>query len=167
MTTGDMSMRRKHCSLIRALRTDPRVLQRFWKQVLPSANANDCWEWIGGRTPAGNPSFRIGGRSVAASHVMWFTAVGELPEGGRVKRQCGNTQCVRPTHLAWALSPMLERAVESLDDGYVALAGHAFVPDGGAPPDPRSLRAAVAPTGSSPDAAQRRESDTGETADAA
>ena len=136
-------MKRPHWSVVRALRNDPQVLERFWKFVQVSDGENDCWEWIGGVTTGGYPSFRIAGRSIAASHVTWFAEAGEFPEGGRVKRRCGNVRCVRPTHLAWALSQLLERAVESLDDGYVALPGHAFVPDGRAPRDPRVLRAAA------------------------
>jgi hypothetical protein len=142
-------MRRKHSSVVRALRNDPRVLQRFWTQVRLSADEQDCWQWIGAVTPGGYPSFRIAGRSIAASHVTWFTAVGELPEGGRVKRRCGNALCVRPTHLAWALSPMLERTIQSLGDGYVPLAGHVFLPAARAPRDPRVLRTAVSGTGTS------------------
>ena len=133
-------MRRRHSSLIRALRDDPRVLQRFWKYVQLTDDANDCWVWTGPLAPGGYPAFRIAGRSLAASHVTWFTEVGELPEGGRVKRQCGNVLCVRPTHLAWALSPVLQRAVESIGDGYLEPGGHAFTPGGRRPCDPRFLR---------------------------
>jgi len=139
-------MQRTHWSVVRALRNDPRVLERFWTHVRVNEGEDACWDWTGGVTPGGYPSFRIAGRSIAASHVTWFASAGEFPEGGRVKRMCGNVACVRPTHLAWALSPLLERAVESFDEGYVTLPGHAFVPGTRDPHDPRVLRAAVSPT---------------------
>jgi hypothetical protein len=137
-------MQRKHTSIVRALRNDPKVLQRFWRSVRLTDDAKDCWEWVGPFGPGGYPTFRVAGRTIAASHVTWFTAMGELPEGGRLNRQCGNPNCVRPNHLAWALSRTMEHAIESLRDGYVALPGHAFTPAERGPRDPRVLRAIVA-----------------------
>jgi hypothetical protein len=161
-------MQRIHWSVVRALRNDPRVLERFWTHVRVNEGADACWEWTGGVTLGGYPSFRIAGRSIAASHVTWFVSAGEFPEGGRVKRLCGNVACVRPTHLAWALSSLLERAVESFDDGYVTLPGHAFVPGTRDPRDPRVLRAAVSPTDApSRDAEQAHDDTADDTAAAA
>ena len=136
-------MQRKNGSIVRALRNDPTVLQRFWTQVRLTDDAHDCWEWLGPTGPAGYPTFRIAGHSIAASHVTWFTTVGELPEGGRVNRRCGNPLCVRPNHLAWALSRTMERVLESLGDGYVSVPGHTFAPAKREPRDPRVLRAPV------------------------
>lgn len=154
-------MRRKHWTVIRALRNDPRVLQRFWKLVQLTDDASSCWEWIGAVSPAGYPSFRIAGRSIAASHVTWFTSVGEFPEGGRLKLRCGNPRCVRPIHLAWALSRTMERAVEALGDGYLPLAGHGFVAVGRAPHDPRVMRSpTLSAAMPSPDGAREPNDDT-------
>jgi hypothetical protein len=143
-------MHRKHHSVVRALRNNPAVLQRFWQLVKMTDDPRECWEWLGPLGPGGYPTFHVAGRTIAASHVTWFTSSGEFPEGGRVNRRCGNSRCVRPNHLVWALSQKMERLLESLADGYVALPGHTLTPTQRSPLDPRVLRALAASESESP-----------------
>jgi len=145
-------MRRKHYTIVRALRNNPAVLQRFWQLVKMTDDPSECWEWLGPLGPGGYPTFHIAGRTIVASHVTWFTSAGEFPEGGRVNRRCGNARCVRPDHLVWAMSQKMERMLESLEEGYVALSGHPLAPRQRSPLEPRVLRALESPavSGSEP-----------------
>jgi HNH endonuclease len=81
----------------------PEVAERFWAKV-PNMNQPDgCWEWHGAITQRGYGLhyFRDPNTSraamVLAHRVAFYLWNGRLPK--YVIHGCGNTQCVRPTHL--------------------------------------------------------------------
>lgn len=68
----------------------------FWKRVNKNGpsicpDLGRCWNWIGG------DRFWFGKHFWRAVQVSWFLAHG--PWSGMVERICGNSSCVRPTHL--------------------------------------------------------------------
>jgi hypothetical protein len=138
-------MRKVSNAVVRALNEDARVLDRFWANVDTSASERGCWEWRGNLRNQEYPTLFIGNHSIAAVHVAWFTATGEIPTGGRVYRTCDNLRCVRPEHLAWALSRRSEHQVDARDDGYVARSGVAVPKEDRLPWHPRVWRYIAAP----------------------
>ena len=74
--------------------------QRFNKYV---RRTKKCWLWIG--TPKSRYGrFRINGKHDYAHRVAYLMWVGGLEEGSVVHHTCGNSKCVRPTHLQ-AITP--------------------------------------------------------------
>ena len=138
-------MRKVSKTVVRALIEDARVLDRFWSKVDTIDSESGCWEWLGHLRNQEYPTLFIGNHSIAAVHVAWFIATGEIPTGGRIYRVCDNLRCVRPEHLAWALSRRSEHQVDAQDEGYVARSGVAVPIEERLPWHPRVLRYVAAP----------------------
>ena len=85
-------------------RTAVPAAERFWKKVANPDTKTGCRLWTGG-TQQRDGSYRgifwVGGDppTVSAHRFMWTLMFGEIPEGKQVRRTCGNTQCVEPSHL--------------------------------------------------------------------
>src|SRR4051812_46656624 len=126
----------------RALRRDPRIMVRFWSQVTRHERQEKCWEWHGSVSAKGQPSFHVGQRSVAPSHLSWFWSTGELPTCGRIERLCENPRCVRPRHLGWLVGRAAERHALAETDGYLSLPGVAIAVDDPELRMPRMMRLA-------------------------
>jgi hypothetical protein len=70
------------------------VNRRFWKRV-EVGGPEECWTWKGLTGSDGTPEFR--GR--AAWLRAYELARGPVPARARVRRLCGNPNCVNPDHL--------------------------------------------------------------------
>jgi len=69
--------------------------ERFNKYVRRTPK---CWEWTGtGDSLYGN--FRFQGRTYYAHRYAYASWVGQIEDGMVIHHKCGNTRCVRPTHL--------------------------------------------------------------------
>lgn len=86
------------------------VEQRFNKYV---RRTRKCWHWTG--TPKNRyGKFYVDGRREYAHRVAYQLWVGDLPDYAVVHHTCGNSKCVRPSHLqaitqANNVAEMLER----------------------------------------------------------
>ncbi|HKG94666.1 MAG TPA: HNH endonuclease [Gemmatimonadaceae bacterium] len=137
-------MKQLPLEVVRAVQHDERVLERFWSYV-DTDSEGGCWEWRGPVTHGDYPRLIIGRFSIPAARVAWFTATGELPVGGRVFHNCQNPLCVRPEHLAWAVSQRTERVLNALGDGYLTASGVPVVTPAQRARMPRVLRYVSAP----------------------
>ncbi len=72
--------------------------ERFWQNVVIGENDEDkCWEWAGA-TNKGYARFLIDNEWHQATKIAWILTNGPIPEGGRIRRYCGNPLCVNPHH---------------------------------------------------------------------
>lgn len=77
------------------------LVERFWEQVDTSG---ECWIWTGfkyypndGKNgPYGMVSKE--GHARLAHRIAWEIQKGSIPEGD-IRQKCGNTLCMRDTHL--------------------------------------------------------------------
>jgi hypothetical protein len=106
-------------ALARALERDPRLTDRFWSSVERSDTTDGCWHWRGPTKQRSYPAFFIGTRSIGAARIAWFIETGELPRGGRVRHECENEECVRPSHLSWEIGRTSERRLFVDGSGYM------------------------------------------------
>ena len=90
-------------------------LERFWKRV-DRLGPNDCWNWLGSRTPRGYGVTRLWGPErrfmIGAHRVAWLLENGSLPSGRYVCHHCDNPPCCNPAHL------FLGTPKDNLDDMY-------------------------------------------------
>ena len=70
----------------------PDINERFWVYVRKTDN---CWIWVGGKTPGGYGLFRYHGRQQGAHRIAWELICGPIPEGLSVLHHCDNSLCVR------------------------------------------------------------------------
>jgi HNH endonuclease len=89
---------------------DEATKQRFWSKV-DIRSDSECWNWTGsfsksGNSGAGGWSPGKSGLSDKTHRAVWQMTYGEVPEGKRIKRTCGNLRCCNPKHLT--LSSELE-----------------------------------------------------------
>jgi hypothetical protein len=77
------------------------IEERFWARV-DKRSDDECWPWMGFRTPSGHGQIGVGkrGESQILTHVLSFRIHGkEKPPGLFVLHTCDNGWCVNPHHL--------------------------------------------------------------------
>lgn len=82
----------------RPLPTLEEYKQRFWSRVKPGPPW-ECWEWQGGRTPAGYGQMGMNHRMHPAHRLAWEWTYGPIPDGLHIDHLCRNPPCVNPAHL--------------------------------------------------------------------
>lgn len=78
----------------------PHAGQTLMPLVKLGKRADDCWDWLGPKTPAGHGKKTYCGRDVFAHRWIWEILFGPIPEGLVVYATCGTKGCVNPAHLA-------------------------------------------------------------------
>lgn len=78
------------------------IAERFWEKV-ERREADDCWEWIGGKYSNGYGLFFVEHspkrRNAMAHRVAYELSVGPIPDGLVLDHLCRNRGCVNPAHL--------------------------------------------------------------------
>lgn len=69
------------------------------KRVSRPIDVNECWEWIGGKTPNGYGMFSIGKKSIHSHRFSYMHWKGEIPDKLWILHKCGIKKCVNPAHL--------------------------------------------------------------------
>ncbi len=78
---------------------DKRVLHRFLSKIEFGSN-DDCWIWIGAKSPSGTGVFSLNHNFVQAHRFMYeITHNISIDRGTFTKHVCGNKLCVNPSHL--------------------------------------------------------------------
>lgn len=73
--------------------------ERFWPKV-QGASAEECWLWLGAKTPDGYGRFYISpGRYQAAHRFAYEQLVAEIPAGLELDHLCRQPSCVNPWHV--------------------------------------------------------------------
>ena len=79
--------------------TEAQRLDAFAKKV-DKRGSDECWEWLGGKSPRGYGKFGVGeGKTTNAHRVSWEYYFGPVPDGMSVLHECNNPSCVNPHHL--------------------------------------------------------------------
>jgi hypothetical protein len=86
--------------------TDPQsradAAERFWPNV--DVRSSGCWRWFGPRDSAGRRTFEWdAGQVISPQAASWLLHFGPLLAGDVVPC-CGNSACVRPSHLEATLN---------------------------------------------------------------
>ena len=76
-------------------------MDRFWDKV-NAGRPDDCWEWTGGRHPAGYGVFWHSGKNIRANRMALILTVGAPPSRDAMAlHSCDNPPCCNPAHLRW------------------------------------------------------------------
>lgn len=78
----------------------PKAGQVIKPQVRLGKRPDDCWEWLGPKTPDGHGKKTFCGKEVMAHRWLWEQLFGPIPHGLVVYVTCGVPGCVNPHHLA-------------------------------------------------------------------
>lgn len=70
----------------------------IWRFVA-RAGVDDCWLWIGGKSPDGYGKFSLSGATLRAHRVAYESATGPIPAGMLVCHACDVPLCCNPAHL--------------------------------------------------------------------
>ena len=74
-------------------------LNRFWRQVDRSGEANECWLWTGFIRENGYGVIGIKGKEYKAHRVSYFIEHGRIDNDRLVLHRCDVRACVNPAHL--------------------------------------------------------------------
>lgn len=96
----------------------------FWEHV---DKTSKCWEWTG-QTLRGEPVV-FGHRNMTAKRFAYLDLYPDKPARVRIKMNCGNPMCVRPSHMAvgkWAKTgprekPLVPTPVDSVCDEILSI----------------------------------------------
>lgn len=77
----------------------PHAGQTIKQQVRQGRDPNDCWQWLGPKTPDGHGKKTYCGRYVMAHRWMWEILNGPISPGLVVYRTCDAKDCTNPAHL--------------------------------------------------------------------
>lgn len=82
---------------------------RFWAKIVKNGKRTKydskigrCWDWIGAKSPLGQPKIGIGGRRgkiIIGSRASWLINRGPIEHGKDVLHKCDNPSCCNPDHL--------------------------------------------------------------------
>jgi hypothetical protein len=74
---------------------------KFWSKV-EMGGPEECWPFVGSRTPEGYGKFTIGDRTYRAHRIAWSIATNQVVSGDLMVRhlKCDNPPCCNPAHLA-------------------------------------------------------------------
>lgn len=70
----------------------------FWSWVA-IGDADQCWEWAGGRQARGYGQTKFMGKFTGAHRVAWILTNGPIAAGLVVRHICNNPPCCNPQHL--------------------------------------------------------------------
>lgn len=73
-------------------------MDAFMKHVIRPDDVNECWEWIGYKTPNGYGWCTVNGKTDFAHRVAFRLWKGHIPAKMVVRHTCRN-KCVNPAHL--------------------------------------------------------------------
>lgn len=79
-------------------RSYPPVADRFWAKV-DRKTPEECWLWLGSRTPKRYGTLSVAGKMRSAHRVSWELHNGPVTEGLWVLHKCDTPSCVNPAHL--------------------------------------------------------------------
>jgi hypothetical protein len=93
---------------------EEKIIRRFWSRVA-AGKPDECWCWIGSKTPLGYGHMRIGKQNAYSHRISWVLHNGFIPDGLVVCHKCDNPSCVNPTHLF--LGTMKDNTQDSIKKG--------------------------------------------------
>ena len=87
--------------------------EKFWQKV-NRTEANQCWEWQGGRHTQGYGRFMYQKRLYFTHRLAMILSGVEIPDGMVVMHTCDNPSCCNPAHLKVATQKdnMLDKAAK-------------------------------------------------------
>ena len=78
----------------------PKAGQTIKPLVKLGKRADDCWQWLGPKTPDGHGKKTFHGQELMARRWLWAQLFGPIPKGLVVYGTCGTAECCNPHHLA-------------------------------------------------------------------
>lgn len=77
--------------------------RRLWFRV-DVRGPDDCWEWLGSRSPVtrrtgGYGKISVGGKMAYVHRVVYELTHGRIPDGLTIDHLCRNRACANPAHL--------------------------------------------------------------------